>query len=427
MLQMSHAEIDRLQVVQKITAKQITQIEAAQLLGISYRQVKRIVQQYRQHGAISITSKRRGKPSNNKLPVKLKEIILTIIKQKYSDFAPTFAHEKLCQHHDINCCVETVRKWMIEDGLWQVKAQRRACIHQPRERRAQRGELIQIDGSPHDWFEGRSARCNLTVFIDDATGQLMALHFTPTETTQAYMEALDYHIKQHGRPVALYADKHSIFRVNMKHCDAQRTQFARACKTLDIELIHANTPQAKGRVERANQTLQDRLVKELRLQGINDIESANTYLPLFIEDYNKRFEKSAKSSVDAHREVLHDTQQVQQILSLHSKRTLSKNLTCQYNNVQYQIQSKTKGYRLRYTPVTVIESFEGEITLLNEGKVLSYRTYQLDEQPAIIADEKGINVAVDNAKSQQIAKPKYKPSPDHPWKKGLSKANIAVS
>ena len=423
---MSHTEIDRLAVVQKITAKQITQVEAAQLLGIGYRQVKRIVKQYRQHGAISLVSKRRSKPSNNRIPVKMKQRVIAIIEEKYPDFGPTFAHEKLCEAHAIHCCVETIRKWMIEDGLWQVKTQRRACIHQPRARRAQFGELVQIDGSPHDWFEGRGERCNLTVFIDDATGQLMALHFTPTETTQAYMEALDYTLKQHGRPVALYADKHSIFRVNMKNCDAQLTQFARACKTLDIGLIHANTPQAKGRVERANQTLQDRLVKELRLQGINDIERANAYLPTFIENYNRRFAKTAKSPVDAHRDVLHDAQQVQQILSIHSKRTLSKNLTCQYNNVQYQIQTRTKGYRLRYSTITVVESFKGKITLLCEGKALAYRTYQLDEKPAVVTDEKGINVAVDQAKLQQCAKPKYKPAPDHPWKKGASKTNISI-
>ena len=231
------------------------------------------------------------------------------------------------------------------------------------------------------------------------------------------MEALDGYLKQYGRPVALYADKHSIFRVNMKNCEAELTQYARACKTLDIKLIHANTPQAKGRVERANQTLQDRLVKELRLQGINDIDSANAYLPTFIEDYNRRFAKPAKSSLDAHREVLHDAQQVQQILSLHSKRVLSKNLTCQYKNVQYQIQTETRGYRLRHTSITVIESFSGEVTLLNKGKVLEYRTYQLDEQPAVIADEKGINAIVDQTKLQQLAKPKYKPGPDHPWKR----------
>ncbi len=414
---MSHAEIDRLEVVQKITAKQITQVEAARLLGISYRQVKRIVKKYRKVGVASLVSKRRGKPANNRITSTIKQIALALIRDNYHDFGPTLAHEKLSERHGIRCSVETLRKWMIEEDFWQVKTRRRACIHQPRARRAQFGELVQIDGSPHDWFEGRGTRCNLTVYIDDATGKLMALHFTPTETTQAYMEALDDCLKQYGRPVALYADKHSIFRVNMKNCEAELTQFARACKTLDIELIHANTPQAKGRVERANKTLQDRLVKELRLQGINDIDNANAYLPAFIEDYNRRFAKPAKSPLDAHREVLHDAQQVQQILSLHSKRVLSKNLTCQYKNVQYQIQTETKGYRLRHTSVTVIESFGGVITLLSKGKSLEYRTYQLDEQPAVIVDEKGINAIVDQTKIQQLAKPKYKPSPDHPWKR----------
>ena len=414
---MSHAEIDRLEVVQKITAKQITQVEAAKLLGISYRQVKRIVKKYRLYGAASLVSKQRGKPANNRITSTIKKKAVALIRENYHDFAPTLAHEKLNECHGVSCSVETLRKWMIGEGLWQVKTRRRACIHPPRARRAQLGELVQIDGSPHDWFEGRGARCNLTVYIDDATSQLMALHFTPTETTQAYMEALDGYLKQHGRPVALYADKHAVFRVNMKNCEAELTQFARACKTLDIKLIHANTPQAKGRVERANKTLQDRLVKELRLQGINDIDSANAYLPTFIEDYNRRFAKPAKSSLDAHREVLHDAQQVQQILSLHSKRVLSKNLTCQYKNVQYQIQTQTKGYRLRHAAITVIESFRGEVTLLNKGKALEYRTYQLDEHPADIVDEKGINAVVDQIKLQQLAKPKYKPSPDHPWKR----------
>ena len=412
---MSDAEIDRLEVVQKITAKQITQVEASRLLGISYRQVKRIVKKYRQYGVAALVSKRRGKPANNRIASTVKQTALALLRDYYHDFAPTFANEKLSECHGIHCSSETLRKWMVEDGIWQVKTKRRVCIHQPRARRAQFGELIQIDGSPHDWLEGRGNRCNLTVFIDDATSRLLALHFTPTETTQAYMEALDNYLKQ----TALYADKHAIFRVNMKDCDAQLTQFARACKTLDIELIHANTPQAKGRVERANLTLQDRLVKELRLQGINNIKDANAYLPTFIEDYNRRFEKPAKSPVDAHRPVLHDAEQVQQILSIHTKRTLSKNLTCQYNNVQYQIQTKTKGYRLRKSTITVVESFNGTVTLLHKGKSLDYRTYQADEQPAIITDEKGINVVVDQVKRQQLAKPQYKPSPDHPWKMSL--------
>lgn len=421
---MSHTEIDRLEVVQKVVARQITQVEASSLLGISYRQVKRIVKQYRTHGAKGLVSKQRGKPSNNRLDTSIKQKALMLIRDNYHDFAPTLAHEKLSECHAICCSVETLRKWMIKDHLWQVKTKRRACIHQPRARRAQFGELIQIDGSPHDWFEGRSNKCNLTVFIDDATGKLMALHFTPSETTQGYMEALSSYLTKYGRPVALYSDKHGIFRVNIKNCETHLTQFARALKTLDIELIHAHTPQAKGRVERVNKTLQDRLVKELRLQGISDIDSANRYLPAFIEDYNKRFAKPAKSAVNAHRKVRHDETQIKQILALHSKRTLSKNLTCQYNNVQYQIQTKTTGYRLRHAAITVVESFDGSVTLLHKGKPLDYCTFDLDEKPAQITDEKGIDLVVEQAIARQRAKPKYKPKPDHPWKKGFSHQDV---
>lgn len=416
---MSHAEIDRLEVIQRITNKQITQVEAAHLLGMSYRQTKRLVKKYRQQGASALVSKRRGQPSNNCIQIKVREEALAIIVQKYSDFAPTLAHEKLTELHNTACSVETLRKWMIEAGLWKTKKRRRACIHQPRARRARLGELIQIDGSPHDWFEGRGDKCNLSVFIDDATGRLTALHFTPAETTQAYMEALKMHLNAYGRPVSLYCDKHAIFRVNHKNCEGELTQFARALKTLDIELIHANTPQAKGRVERANQTLQDRLVKELRLQGIDDIETANQFLPHFIKEYNKRFAKASKSPEDAHRKNLHNETELKQILSLHHHRILSKNLTCQYNNVQYQIQTKTKGYRFRSAQVTVCESFNGEITLLHKGKPLAYRPFVLGEKPASITDEKGIDDVLNHVMRQQLQRPQYKPKPDHPWKKGF--------
>jgi len=416
---MSHAEIDRLEVIQKIINKQITQVEAAGLLDISYRQTKRLMKKYRQQGVSGLVSKRRGQPSNNRIQVKVRKKALALIVQKYSDFSPTLAHEKLTELHTVACSVETLRKWMIEAGLWKTKKRRSARIHQPRVRRSQFGELVQIDGSPHDWFEGRGDKCNLSVFIDDATSRLTALHFTPAETTQAYMEALEMHLNACGRPVSLYCDKHAIFRVNSKNCEGELTQFARALKTLDIELIHANTPQAKGRVERANQTLQDRLVKELRLQGINDIEAANQFLPHFITQYNKRFAKASKSPEDAHRKRLHSKTELKQILSLHHHRILSKNLTCQYNNVQYQIQTKTKGYRLRKAQVTVCESFNGEITLLHKGKVLTYCTLVLGEKPASITDEKGIDDVVNQVLRQQLQRPQYKPKPDHPWKRGF--------
>ena len=215
--------------------------------------------------------------------------VARLIRTQYGDFGPTLAAEKLHERHEHRLSAETLRQWMIADGLWQPKSRKRARIHPRRPRRPCRGELVQIDGSPHDWFEGRGPRCTLIVFIDDAAGELMALRFAPAETTWAYMQTLQAYLNQHGRPVALYSDKHSIFRINHPEHEGELTQFSRALKTLDIAPIHANTPQAKGRVERANQTLQDRLVKEMRLRAISDIDTANTFLRAFIEHYNQRF------------------------------------------------------------------------------------------------------------------------------------------
>ena len=253
---------------------------------------------------------------------------------------------------------------MVAEGLWRSKKRPGARVHQSRPRRPALGELVQIDGSPHAWFEDRGPRCTLIVFIDDATSRLMALRFAEAETTEAYMRTLRGYLDQHGRPVAIYSDKHSIFRVNQKDREGDLTQFTRMLKTLDIQPIHANTPQAKGRVERANQTLQDRLVKELRLRRIDDIQSANAFLPEFIADYNQRFSVAPKTSQNAHRNLLHDSAALNLILSLHTARKLSRNLTCRYRSREYQIQGQGHGYRLRGSTVTVCESFDGPISLL---------------------------------------------------------------
>ncbi len=242
----------------------------------------------------------------------------------------------------------------MAEGLWKVKSRRRARIHQRRPRRACWGELVQLDGSPHAWFEDRGERCTLIGFIDDATSRLMYLRFVTAETTQAYMQALGVYLSRYGRPVALYSDRHSIFRVNQGRKEGQVTQFTRAVKTLDIEPVHANTPQAKGRVERANQTLQDRLVKELRLAGVDDMEEANAFLPAFMADYNRRFAVAPKGEEDAHRAMLHDAEELDLILRRQETRKLSKNLTFQYLNREYQITGQGKGYRLRGASVTVL-------------------------------------------------------------------------
>jgi len=414
---MSKKEVARLEVIQLTNERQLTQQQAAERLHLSVRQIKRLAKRYRENGAQGLISKHRGKPANNSLAVAVKQEALALINSTYTDFSPTFAHEKLTEQHGLSFSVETLRKWMVESEIWQPKSVKKARIHPSRPRRAQRGELIQIDGSPHHWFEERGEPCTLIVFIDDATSELVGLRFTPTETTQSYMETLSDYLPQWGRPVSLYSDKHSIFRVNMANCEGELTQFSRALKTLDIKAIHANTPQAKGRVERANKTLQDRLVKELRLQGISTIEEANQYLPDFMKQYNQRFAVEPGSQIDAHRKLLHNETEVKQILSIHHQRKLTKNLSCQLNNIEYQIITKTKGYRLRQSYVTLCEAFNGEITILQKGNTLAFRTLNKGEKPIPVVDEKTIHHAIEQAKLKQAKQPSYKPRVDHPWKR----------
>lgn len=414
---MSHKELDRVGVIRKVVDGALVQREAALQLGLSVRQVKRLIRAFRIDGAGGLVSRHRGRPSNNRIAASVQDHFIDLVRTHYHDFGPTLAHEKLVEQHDFGHSVETLRAWMIAEGLWRPRQRRRASIHQRRPRRPCRGELVQIDGSPHDWFEGRAPRCCLIVFIDDATGELGALRFVPAESTQAYMETLEGYLAIHGRPVALYSDRHGIFRVNHPDREGELTQFSRALKTLDIGAIHANTPQAKGRVERANQTLQDRLVKELRLSGISDIDAANAFLPAFAADYNQRFAKTPQSSTDAHRSVLHSPEELELIFSIHHTRKLSKNLTCQFHNREYQITGQGKGYRLRGTLVTLCEAFDGSITVLSNGQTLSYRLLEQGQPPIPIEDEKSVHARIDQIKQQQATKPAYKPPPDHPWKR----------
>ena len=412
---MSGGELDRLEVVRKVVAKRLTQREAALRLGLSVRQVKRLVRRYRDGGRAGLVSRRRGRRPNNALDPALRDEVMEWMRTRYADFGPTLAREKLTEVHGYRLSVETLRQWMMAEGLWKAKSRRCARIHQRRPRRACFGELVQLDGSPHAWFEDRGPECTLIVFIDDATGRLMDLRFVPAETTRAYMEALGAYLGRYGRPVALYSDRHSIFRVNQGRREGKVTQFTRALKTLDIEPIHANSPQAKGRVERANQTLQDRLVKELRLQGIDGMEAGNAVLPAFMADFNRRFSVASKSPEDAHRPVLHDAGELDLILTRHATRKLSKNLTFQYLNREYQITGRGKGYRLRGAAVTVCDAFGAGVDVLHKGRALAFRILAEGEAPVPLDDEKSVRHTVDQAQARQRARPGYKPPADHPW------------
>ena len=412
---MSHKELERITVVERCTTKALRQQEGAGLLGISTRQLRRLIKRFRENGVAGLASQHRGHLSNNRIAEAVRLQTLELVRSDYLDFGPTLAHEYLTEQHGLAFSVETLRQWMIVDGLWYAK-QHRANIHQSRARRDCYGELIQIDGSPHDWFEGRRDKCTLIVFIDDATGKLMQCYFSPTETTESYMMALSDYLNNHGRPLALYSDRHSIFSVNSKGKEHELTQFRRATKAFDIELILAKTPQAKGRVERVNKTLQDRLVKALRLANISSIDEANAFLPSFINDFNQRFAVTPKSVENLHRSVIQDDQEKYAILSLQTTRRLTKNLTISYKGIELQLKSYGKGYRLRHQQVTVCEHFDGEISLYCEGKSLIYERFDKGQKAPLIASEKELETIMAKIRKEKIEKPKYKPSITHPWR-----------
>jgi transposase len=406
---MSNREITRFEIMQRLRDKLLKQKEASRMLGISIRQVKRLFRVYKAQGPAGLVSQRRGKPSNNQLDPKIVQRAIDLIYEHYQDFGPTLAHEKLTEVHGLEVSDESVRRLMVAEGLWKPKRAKKPSVHQMRERRACFGELVQIDGSDHDWFEGRAPRCTLLVYIDDATGQLGELWFVPEETTFAYFEASRHYFERYGKPVAFYSDKHGIFRVNQSRplgTTSGLTQFGRAMQELDVQIICANTPQAKGRIERANQTLQDRLVKELRLRGISDMDSANAFLPEFCQDYNRRFAVVPRSTHDAHRPLL-KSENLDLILTHQKTGTLSKNLTVQYNTVIYQIQSNRPGYALRNAQVTVCENANGAVTILYKNKSLDYTIFHKSPRQAEIVDTKTLN--------RQIKPPKP-PAPNHPWR-----------
>lgn len=409
LLTMSNREITRLEVMQRLKDKQLHQQEASQMLGISTRQIRRLFRAYKAHGAVGLVSRRRGRPSNNQLDPQIVQKVIDLIYEHYQDFGPTLAHEKLSEKHGLGLSRESVRGIMIAEGWWKPKRAKRPPVHQMRERRACFGELVQIDGSDHDWFEGRGPRCTLLVYIDDATGQLGELWFVPEETFFGYCEASRHYFERFGKPVAFYSDKNGIFRVNQPRplgTTTGLTQFGRAMQELDVQIICANTPQAKGRIERANQTLQDRLVKELRLQGISDIDNANAFLPEFRQDYNHRFAVAPHSNHNAHRSLLNN-ENLDLILTHQENRTLSKNLTVQFNHVIYQIQSDRPYYALRNAQVTACENAKGDVIILYKNKPLAYTIYQKPPRQAEIVDIKTLD--------RQIRTPKP-PAENHPWR-----------
>ena len=421
-LTMSRKELSRMEVMERLDSKRMKQNEAAQVLRLTTRQVRRLQRLYRAQGVAGLVSRRRGRVSNHRLGADLRAQIVGLVAERYADFGPTLACEKLAEEHGLHLSVESLRQLMMAAGIWKARRARQPVVHQMRERRAARGELVQIDGSPHDWFEGRGPRCTLLVFIDDATGEILYLRFVSVEDTWNYFGAVHDYLLQHGKPRAFYSDKHGVFRVNAK--DVQNgeaiTQFGRALEELDIQLLCAHSPQAKGRVERMNQTLQDRLIKQMRLQGIGTMAKANAMLPAFIARLNGKFAVPARNPQDAHRPLGKD-EQPEAILTLQSKRVLSKNLTLQYHNTIYQIQTRRPTYALRQAQVLVSEKRTGEVTISYKGKPLQYEIHTLQSTQSQIVDSKAIDITL-RGSMIETRNNRSKAQPSHPWKRTFNPA-----
>jgi len=421
LVNMNKKELKRAEIMPLIANGHISQIQAAKHLELSERQIRRLYQKYKSHGVKGLVSKKRGRASNNKLDEFVIEQVVNRIRERYPDFKPTFAHEKLTEMDNFDLSLSSVRNLMIEHELYKPKRVKNKRIHPRRERRSKFGELIQIDGSPHDWFEGRSAKCCLIVLIDDATSKLLGLHFIEEESIRGYFLAFKDYLSKHGRPLAVYSDKHAIFRVNHGcNMEGRLTQFGRAMKELDIKAICAHSPQAKGRVERANNTLQDRLVKEMRLRGISTTEEANSYLPEYIKDHNQRFSVEAQDPINAHR-ILDKRHNLEQILSIHGTRKISKTLSFQYENSHYQIiEEGWKARKLIGQRVDVYRTLEGKIRLYyKETKLTFTRSDSIINRPKIL-DSKTLNP---NFERWLNKKKQYVPNNNHPYKRGFYRLN----
>jgi hypothetical protein len=402
---MSDGELTRLEVLRDLDQKRLTTDAAAQLLGLERRQLFRLLKAYRIEGPTGLISKRRGRPSNRRKPEELRSKALAIIREHYWDFGPTLAAEKLREVHQITLGRETLRLWMIEDGLWLDRRQRRKQVHQPRCRRECVGELVQIDGCEHWWFEDRGPQCTLLVFVDDATSRLMHLQFVESESTFAYFHAARAYLEGWGKPVAFYSDKHGVFRVNQPGAlgGDGMTQFGRALHALNIDIICANSSQAKGRVERAHKTLQDRLVKELRLAGVRTLAEGNALLPAFIADYNTRFAKLPANGKDLHRPLCAGDD-LEDAFAWKEERTLSQALTLQYDKVIFILEPSEQAKAAIGKRVTVFDYPDGRLSLRHKGIELAYRTFDKIRQigQGAIVDNKRLGSVLAMIRDEQL-------------------------
>ena len=415
---MSQRERDRLRVLHEVKQKHLTQVEAAQQLNVSDRHVRRMLVRIRERGDGGIVHRLRGRPSNHKLAAPWEQKILARVRQRYADFGPTLAVEHLAKD-GLLVSRETLRKWMIQAALWRPRRQRVKAVHLWRERRANFGELVMQDSSPFRWLEDRGPACQLIALIDDATSRIWA-RFAEHDSTEENLQALGGWLRRYGRPVAHYTDRNSIFRTTRPAQLAEqlrghpaRTQFGRALHELGIAWIAAQSPQAKGRIERLFETLQDRLVKEMRLAGIDTLEAANRFLELhFIPEWEQRFTVVPRHPGNAHRRLGPD-HRLEEILSVRVARQVAQDHTVSWEGNRWGVSREDVRAGLRGAHVEIERRLDGSHWLRFRGRYLRLR--HCPKPPSRAASPSGLRPPGLAAKKSKQPKPKYIPPPQHPW------------
>ena len=410
---MSQKERRRLELFARVRDGELTLVKAAELLPLSYRQAKRLYARYRSEGDRGVVHRLRGRKSNRGGNPEKKARVLRLYREKYGDFGPTLACEYLAKEAGESVGVETLRQWLIGAGLWWSRRHR--AVHRKwRERKGHFGEMVQLDGSHHDWFEGRRGKAVLMVLIDDATNRTYA-RFFEKETTEASFETFWRYVGRYGLPRSVYADRAGIYRTTRQATVDEHladrppeTQFGRAMQELDVELILAHSPQAKGRVERRNGVFQDRLVKALRLKGISDLEQANAFLEReFLLELNERFNVPARERSDLHRRVPRGVK-LERVLSFQEQRVVQNDWTIRWRNRWFQLTASNRKLSLVKRKVTVCEQLDGTILLLLGKRVLSWE--ELPERPP----RDGRQTPAGSSQSRSAES--RKPAASHPWR-----------
>lgn len=427
---MSQQEIKRYDVIKKLISKDLNGSEAAEILRLSVRQTKRLKAKVRKQGAAGLIHGNRGKPSNRQMPNQEKQKIIKLIYRHYADFKPGFAAEKLAEKHGIVRDPKTIRQLMIDEGLWKPKQKKKDSHRSWRQRKANFGEMIQFDGSYEHWLEDRNGTGEMCLLaaIDDATGIVAKAKFAADEGVFPVFGFWQEYIAANGKPYSIYVDKFSTYKMNQRVAIENhdtKTQFERAMRELNIEPITAHSSEAKGRVERLFHTLQDRLIKELRLANISTLADANEFLTkAFLPEFNARFSVEPRTKINLHQKLNQtEIKKMDSILSRQYRRTVRNDWTISFNNQWYQLTAEQPATVCKSDIIIVEQRLDGSIHFQLRGKLLNYEL--LPERPKKLNRSIPWVIAA-GQKPTPTLKLNYKPALNHPWRRQFIYTNKLI-